>query len=206
MLVIRERNVAHAGELRGERFRLVEHVRREYLVQRTVVSERQCDKAAFHVIDSPAPAEELRHVEEIARMLPVQRRTALAAVQLGTREDLHFRGSPDEFGHLGREFDLPSRIDRAAQYEIGFNLDFRSIRKTCHLERNIRPAHPNCESARLQPLGNAHQRGVNFTYRSIAVGHREKRQINIDGKSGQVKLKEIDGCSTFYRETTLLRD
>ena len=66
VLVIRKRNVAHAGELRRERLRLVEHVRREYFVQRAVVSERQCDKAAFHVIDSPALAEELRHVEEVA--------------------------------------------------------------------------------------------------------------------------------------------
>ena len=66
----------------------------------------------------PPPPEELRVVEKVARMLPVQRRAELPAVQLLAGENCHFCRCPDNFGHLGREFKLTGRIDCATQDEI----------------------------------------------------------------------------------------
>ena len=90
VLLIGEGCIGHAGELLVEDVLVVLQRRIEKFVERTVVTEGQGEKPRFDFIRDRARLVELRHIEEVARMLSVQRRAKLPAVQLRTGKDIDF--------------------------------------------------------------------------------------------------------------------
>ena len=66
-------------------------MRSEEFVQGPVVAQRKREEPVFHVAHGATAFEKPRHVEEVPRMLPVQRRAELAAIQFFTGQDGHFR-------------------------------------------------------------------------------------------------------------------
>ena len=80
VLLIGEGSVGHAGELLVEDVLVVLKRWIEKLVERAVVTEGQSEEPRLDFIRDRACLVELRHVEEIPRMLPVQRRAKLPAI------------------------------------------------------------------------------------------------------------------------------
>ena len=78
------------GELLVEDVLVVLQRRIEKLVERTVVTEGQGEKPRLDFVRDRACLVELRHIEEIPRMLPIQRRAKLPAIQLRTGKDIDF--------------------------------------------------------------------------------------------------------------------
>ena len=81
VLLIGEGRIGHAGELLVEDVLVILQRRIEKFVERTVVTEGQGEEPRLDFVRDYACLVELRHIEEIPRMLPVQRRAKLPAVQ-----------------------------------------------------------------------------------------------------------------------------
>lgn len=91
VLLIGEGGIGHAGKLLVEDVLVVLKRRIEKLMERAVVAESQGEEPRLDFVRDRACLVELRHVEEIPRMLPVQRRAKLSAVQFRAGKDVDFR-------------------------------------------------------------------------------------------------------------------
>ena len=91
VLLIGEGGIGHAGELLVEDVLVVLERWIEKLVEGAVVSESQGEEPRLDFVRDRACLVELCHVEEIPRMLPVQRRAKLSAVQFRAGKDVDFR-------------------------------------------------------------------------------------------------------------------
>ena len=89
VFLIGEGRIRHSVELLVEDVLVVLQRRIEKLVERTVVSEGQGEESRLDLVGYRAGLVELRDIEEIARMLPVQRRTELPAVKFRAGKDIH---------------------------------------------------------------------------------------------------------------------
>ena len=96
VFLIGEGRIGHAGELLVEDVLVVLQRRIEKFVERTVVSEGQGEEPRLDLFGYRTGLVELRNVEEIARMLPVQRRTELPAVKFRAGKDIDL-GRAKEF-------------------------------------------------------------------------------------------------------------
>ena len=89
VFLIGEGCVGHSGELPVEDVLVVLQRRIEKLVERTVVSEGQGEESRLDLVGYRTGLVELRDIEEIARMLPVQCRAELPAVKFRAGKDVH---------------------------------------------------------------------------------------------------------------------
>ena len=86
VFLIGEGRIRHSGELLVEDVLVVLQRRIEKLVERTVVTEGQGEEPRLDFIRDRACLVELRHIEEIPRMLPIQP----PPVQFRTGKDIDF--------------------------------------------------------------------------------------------------------------------
>ena len=90
VFLIGEGGIGHAGELLVEDVLVILQRRIEKLVKRAVMAESQGEEPRPDFVRDRACLVELRHVEEIPRMLPVQRRAKFPAVQFRPGKDVDF--------------------------------------------------------------------------------------------------------------------
>lgn len=184
------------GEQRIERNRLGRHALEVVLVVVPNVPQRR----EQHFMDRPVAAgqidhkrtpdagcdalvcKELHHVEQVARVLPIQRRNQLAAVDVLQR---HHRNIQIRHQHVAggwRERSATHRLHRAAHDEVDFDLDLnratahQQLRLSCCRRRRVR-----LESSLLQSLGGLPDSLVDARQRLVTrqpvIG---KDQIEID--------------------------
>ena len=122
MLGVCERRVGHAFELLFEDRLVILQDRIEKFVKGAVVAERERKESVFDFVRDFIPLEELRDVEEVSRMLPVERGAELAAVEFGTRKNGHLRYA-EELLRRRAVGELACREDRSAQDVVRLDLD-----------------------------------------------------------------------------------
>ena len=122
MLGVCERRVGHAFELLFEDRLVILQDRIEKFVKGAVVAECERKKSVFDFCRDFMPLEELRNVEEISRMLSVERGAELAAVEFGTRKNGHLRHSEESLCRM-TVGELACRKDRSAQDVVRLDFD-----------------------------------------------------------------------------------
>lgn len=100
VFLIGEGRIRHSGELLVEDVLMGLQRRIQKLMERTVVSEGQGEESRLDLVGYRAGLVELRDVEEIARMLPVQRCAELPAVKFRAGKDVSL--TPIEGGEKSR--------------------------------------------------------------------------------------------------------
>ena len=88
VFLIGEGRIRHSGELLVEDVLMGLQRRIQKLMERTVMSEGQGEESRLDLVGYRAGLVELRDVEEIARMLPVQRCAELPAVKFRAGKDV----------------------------------------------------------------------------------------------------------------------
>ena len=87
--VERDGNLGHAGQPAPEFFRHVAARRRQQLGQGPVVADQVDDEGGAQPLVDAFARQQLAHIEQVARMLPVERRDQLAGEQIGERHHPH---------------------------------------------------------------------------------------------------------------------
>ena len=134
MIFIGERLEGHAFELSLERSALVLSARADQFSDRAPVAYKRRDETVTNLIDDALYVQQTLHVEQIARMLPVQRGTNLAAKELAVRETARFDESLKSLLHTVGAGKIAERKEMAAQGGIHLDLDLGLAALTVELD------------------------------------------------------------------------
>lgn len=123
MILIGEWLEGHSFELSLERSALILSARADQLSDRAPVAYQRSDEAVTNLVDQPFCVQQALHVEQIARMLPVQRGTNLSAEKLTVREASRLDERLKPLLHLVRTWQVAEGKEMAAQGGINLHLD-----------------------------------------------------------------------------------
>ena len=176
--------------------------RKQHLVHRPVAAGQVDHEGAPDAGRDALVSKELHHVEQIARMLPVQRRDQLAAVHVLQRDDRNLRIRRQHVARGRRERGPSHRPHSASHHDVHLDLHLHGTaaheqlgltlcsRRRMHLQASL-----------LQALGclpdglvDASQRGVP---RHRVIG---KDQIEVHRQARHVAHEQVDRGATLERE------
>src|SRR5216684_1503402 len=99
---------------------------RQYFSHRPIVAEQVHDKSATQGIVYSLACEKIPHVEEVARMLTIERSDDLAGIEIGKRHDARLSETERIF-HCWRDGTQFRFIHAPPQHRRHFNLDLNAV-------------------------------------------------------------------------------
>ncbi len=165
-------------------------------------------ECAAQIVADAFVRQQQHHVEQIARVLPVERGDQLAAVEIGKGDDRHDDEAPERRFHRLRDGAHIRRIDRTAQNGIRFDL---YLRGACLDDQLGRVGAARADYARagdhfLGVVGDPGERRCDIGERFRPRFEREIDKIDIYREPGQIPHEKIDRRPALERKSRLLRD
>ncbi len=159
------------------------------------------ERLARRLVDA-ALVEQYLDVEEIARVLPIEGRADLAAVEIGQRERGHrhghlegFLGGRDEVALLGREHGAANDLVRLDHDPRGFVLDEKARGATGIARDGL--LHGGADDRSLEPARDAVERRADVLERRLARIDRDVGQVDVDGEPRHVAPEKVDRGAPF---------
>jgi len=147
--------------------------------------------------------EQVTHIEQVPRMLPVERGHDLAGVKISEADDGHF-GEPEFFLDARRYRPDGGLVDATAEHRRDLDLDLCAIARTFNLVMYFRPwrarADMSAGNPALDMFLDTMQRGIDFLQRGLPIRDRDVCEIDIDRKPRHVAQEQIDRRSALERE------
>ena len=147
------------------------------------------------------------HIEEIARMLPVEGRTDLSAIYIGLAKNAALY-KPLEF-YLGGSTERTRfrRKQSTAKHKVRFNLDlgiFGIYNQPPRHSGHRLTLNRGSRKPRLDFNGQLLQRTGDTSQRIFARNERQVGQIDIDRQTRHILDKKVHGGSALQRKTVML--
>ena len=168
MLGVGERHIRHTDELLLENRLAVLQNRVKEFVQGPVVAERKREKSVFDFFRDFVPTEELRDIEEVPRVLAIQRGAELASVEFGARENGHLRQAEKPL----RDWAVGKAAHgeyRSAQNIVRLDLDDGVPGEAEYFSRGIRADKAVLDAKMRKPPRNAQKRVANVANGRLAI-------------------------------------
>ena len=205
-----DRLVHHALEAPPVFGRNIEPLRRENFGHRPVMAQQVDDEGLAQRVVDAFICQQVAHVEQVARVLAVERRHDLAGVEIRKVDERHF-GEPELLFDLGRDALDCGLIDTAAQYRRDLDLDLRVVGPEYQLGRavlafGLARIDLRAANAFRDRVRDPFHPCIDRLQRCCAIRDGHVGQIDIDREPRQVAHEQIDRRAALEREFLLRRD